>query len=70
MMNSQNSIPPLQREFLSIRDACAVAACGRTTLYAAAVNGEIQFTKRGRKTLVPVVELKQWMAGPEAATAA
>ena len=47
---------------LSIPEACRVAGIGRTGLYKAIGDGSLTVRKAGRRTLVPVDSLKQWLA--------
>ena len=46
--NPQN----LQREGLSISEACAVAGIGRTKIYQAITDGNLKARKCGKRTLV------------------
>ena len=66
MRPADNTIAPLDRLVLSVRDACAVAACSRRTLYDAVKRGQITLTKRGRKSLVSVAQLRAWCGAPPA----
>ena len=51
----------MERLALTILEACEVAGIGRTTLYAAIARGELAARKRGRRTLVPVDDLRKWI---------
>jgi excisionase family DNA binding protein len=47
---------------LSISEACRVAGIGRTGLYKAINERSLIVRKAGRRTLVPVETLRQWLA--------
>lgn len=47
---------------LTIPEACSAARIGRTTLYAAIKNGDLVAAKCGRKTIVRLDDLKDWLA--------
>jgi len=51
-----------QRLSLSIAEAARACGIGRTSLYNAISNGDLRVIKHGRRTLVPVDELKNWLA--------
>jgi excisionase family DNA binding protein len=53
-----NMTPPLA---YSIPEACASSRMGRTTLYEAIRTGELRAVKRGRRTLILVDDLKNWI---------
>jgi excisionase family DNA binding protein len=53
---------PLSPLCLSVAEACKVAGIGRTGLYQAINCGSLIVRKAGRRTLVPVDSLKQWLA--------
>jgi excisionase family DNA binding protein len=48
---------------LTISEACEVARASRTSLYNAIARGELTARKRGRRTLVLVEDLRNWVEG-------
>lgn len=54
-----------------IPDACRIAACSRTMLYAALKEGSLRARKRGRATIILASDLRRWLDGlkPYAPTA-
>ena len=44
-----------------VAEACEIARVGRTTLYSAIRNGDLQVRKVGRRTLIPAAELSRWL---------
>lgn len=46
---------------LSIREACEAAGVGRTVLYEDIAKGRLVAHKRGRRTLIKVIELERWL---------
>lgn len=55
-------IPDLQREGLSIAEACAVAGIGRTKIYEAISAGNLKARKLGKRTLVLRDDLRAFLA--------
>jgi excisionase family DNA binding protein len=53
---------PVQREGLSISEACAVAGIGRTKIYQAIADGTLIARKCGKRTLVLRDELHRFLA--------
>lgn len=47
---------------VSINEAARLAGCGRSTLYAEIKLGNLPITKIGRRTVVTVANLKDWLA--------
>lgn len=45
----------------TVSEACAAARIGRTTLYQAIKNGDLVAAKYGRKTLIRVSDLRNWL---------
>jgi excisionase family DNA binding protein len=52
----------LQREGLSILEACAVAGIGRTKIYQAISDGDLKARKCGKRTLVLRQDLREFLA--------
>jgi excisionase family DNA binding protein len=52
----------LQREGLSIAEACAVAGIGRTKIYQAITDGSLKARKCGKRTLILRDELRNFLA--------
>jgi excisionase family DNA binding protein len=46
---------------LTIPEACAAARVGKTALYEAIASGALRARKRGRRTLVLPVDLREWV---------
>lgn len=46
---------------LTVAEACAAARIGRTTLYEAIKRGDLVAAKYGRKTLIRVSDLRNWL---------
>ena len=46
----------------TVNHACAVADCGRTTLYAAIGDGSLRVKKLGNRTLILAEDLRDWLA--------
>jgi excisionase family DNA binding protein len=46
---------------LTIPEACAAARVGKTVLYQAISSGALRARKRGRRTLVLPVDLREWV---------
>jgi len=59
-MNGSSS--NLQREGLSISEACAVAGIGRTKIYQAISDGNLKARKLGKRTLVLRQDLRDFLA--------
>jgi excisionase family DNA binding protein len=58
----------IQREGLSIAEACSVAGIGRTTIYQAISGGKLKARKCGKRTLILRDELRHFLASlPSAA---
>jgi excisionase family DNA binding protein len=51
----------MERLALTISEACEVARASRTTLYRAIGRGELAARKRGRRTIVLVDDLRNWI---------
>lgn len=60
--------PNIQREGLSIAEACSVAGIGRTKIYQAISNGHLKARKCGKRTLILRQNLLEFLASlPSAA---
>lgn len=53
----------LQREGLSILEACAVAGIGRTKIYEAISEGRLKARKFGKRTIVLRADLQTFLSG-------
>jgi excisionase family DNA binding protein len=53
----------MERFALTVPEACEAASASRTTLYGAIGRGELVARKRGRRTVVLVDDLKDWVGG-------
>lgn len=54
--------PEIQREGLSVSEACRVAGIGRTKIYEAISNGRLTARKLGKRTLVLRADLQAFLA--------
>jgi excisionase family DNA binding protein len=59
-MNGTNS--ELQREGLSIAEACTIAGIGRTKIYEAIADGRLTARKLGKRTLVLRGDLQAFLS--------
>ncbi|ANW06198.1 hypothetical protein LMTR13_37460 [Bradyrhizobium icense] len=57
-----SDLPSIQREALSIAEACAVAGIGRTKIYQAINDGNLKARKFGKRTLVLRDDLREFLA--------
>jgi excisionase family DNA binding protein len=57
-----NEISQIQREGLSVAEACAVAGIGRTKIYQAITDGSLKARKCGKRTLILRDELRHFLA--------
>ena len=57
-----NNSTTIQREGLSIAEACAAAGIGRTKLYEAIADGRLKARKLGKRTLILRDDLRQFLA--------
>jgi excisionase family DNA binding protein len=57
-----NNGTTIQREGLSIAEACAAAGIGRTKLYEAIADGRLKARKLGKRTLILRDDLFQFLA--------
>jgi excisionase family DNA binding protein len=55
--------PDLQREGLSILEACTVAGIGRTKIYEAISEGRLKARKYGKRTIVLRTDLQAFLSG-------
>jgi excisionase family DNA binding protein len=51
----------LPKPTLSIAEFCAATTLGRTKVYAEIKQGRLKIVKCGRRSLIPVEELKAWL---------
>jgi len=63
-----DSSPNIQREGLSIAEACSVAGTGRTKIYQAITDGNLKARKCGKRTLVLRSDLRDFLAALPGAT--
>jgi excisionase family DNA binding protein len=56
-----NPNPNLPREGLTVSEACAMAALGRTKIYEAISEGRLKARKCGKRTLILKNELRQFL---------
>ncbi|WP_246786814.1 helix-turn-helix domain-containing protein [Bradyrhizobium sp. USDA 3458] len=56
-----NKIIPIQREGLSIAEACVIAGIGRTMLYEAIAEGRLKCRKLGKRRLILRAELDEFL---------
>jgi excisionase family DNA binding protein len=63
-----NDLIQMQREGLSVAEACAVAGIGRTKLYQAISDGNLKARKCGKRTLVLRDDLRDFLAELPSAT--
>jgi excisionase family DNA binding protein len=52
----------MQREGLSVAEACAVAGIGRTKFYEAIANGSLRARKFGKRTIVLRSDLQDFLS--------
>jgi excisionase family DNA binding protein len=52
----------LQREGLSVVEACSVAGIGRTKVYEAIADGRLKARKVGKRTIILRSDLQQFLA--------
>ena len=57
-----NNDTAIQREGLSVAEACAVAGIGRTKLYQAIADGSLKARKLGKRTLILRDDMRQFLA--------
>ncbi len=55
-------VSELQREALSVSEACAVAGVGRTKIYQAINDGKLKARKCGKRTLILRGDLREFLA--------
>jgi excisionase family DNA binding protein len=56
-----NPNPNLPREGLTVSEACAMAGLGRTKIYEAISKGQLKARKCGKRTIILVDELRQFL---------
>jgi excisionase family DNA binding protein len=56
-----NELSQIQREGLSISEACAMAGIGRTKIYQAIADGNLKARKCGKRTLVLRDDLRDFL---------
>jgi excisionase family DNA binding protein len=52
----------MEQLFASVSECCEALAIGRTKFYQLVASGKITVRKIGKKTLVPITEVRQWAA--------
>ncbi|MDP1602875.1 MAG: helix-turn-helix domain-containing protein [Legionella sp.] len=57
-----DTAPNLQREGLSISEACTMAGIGRTKIYQAIASGELVARKYGKRTIILRQDLQAFLA--------
>ena len=60
-MIMNNELSQIQREGLSISEACAMAGIGRTKIYQAIADGNLKARKCGKRTLVLRDDLRDFL---------
>lgn len=61
--------PPQERLAISVEEAAAMSGLGRTTIYLALGEGSLRSLKVGKRRLIRVEALKDWMTAHETAPA-
>jgi excisionase family DNA binding protein len=61
------TVRELQREGLSVSEACDIAGLGRTKLYEAIAAGQLKARKYGRRRIILHADLLQFLQGLPAA---
>ncbi len=56
-----NQTPELQREGLSVSEACRVAGIGRTKIYEAIAGGNLKARKFGKRTIILRTDLQTFL---------
>ena len=65
--NVNENTPSLQREGLSVTEACAIAGIGRTKIYEASSSGALKARKFGKRRIILRSDLHAFLAAlPEA----
>lgn len=65
--NVNENTPSLQREGLSVTEACAIAGIGRTKIYEAISSGALKARKFGKRRIILRSDLHAFLAAlPEA----
>jgi len=61
-MANDERLAMVEKGSMEIAEACRFSGLGRTFLYMAMDRGELRYLKRGKRRLIPVIELQRFLA--------